>query len=139
MELKIMTKDVDSMIATLASLGERIVEVSADAATNEAEFLLPLTRDQVPVGPTGQLRLSGRVEKPDFEPDTLTAGVAYGGPAGAGLNDMDVDYALPVHEDLEARHPIGKAKYVEDVVRENIESGASSGRMSAEIISKLGL
>lgn len=133
MEVRNVTANVDAIIAGLFELGPEIVKVAAQAALHEAEYELPLTRERVPIGPTGQLRLSGRVEGPDFTASTLTAGIAYGGPAGAGLNDMDVDYALPVHEDLEANHPIGQAKFVESVVSEQLASGAAVDRMYDEI------
>lgn len=137
MEVSHVVADIDTIVAGLRTLGPEIVKVAAAAAVHEAEYELPLTRDQVPIGPTGQLRLSGRVEMPDFSSNVLTAGIAYGGPAGAGLNDMAVDYALPVHEDLEAKHPVGKAKFVEDVVNEQFASGGAVARMGAEMIEAL--
>lgn len=138
--MKVEVVDLDKVIARLAQLGEQVIGVATIAAYHEAEVEFPMTQDQVPIGPTGQLRLSGRIEGPDFsQGNELTVGIAYGGPPGSGLNDMDVDYAMQVHEDLEAHHPIGKAKYVEDVVRGELESGRAAERMGAEIIRKLGL
>jgi hypothetical protein len=132
--LTVEVLNIDETLAALASLGAKIVPLVAMAAMHEAEYELPLTRDRVPID-TGELRLSGRVEGPHMEGGvTATADIAYGGPPGSGgLNDVDVNYAIIVHEDLSARHPIGQAKYVESVVREEIASGRASKRMGAEI------
>lgn len=50
-----------------------------------------------------------------------TGVVGYGGngdPVNPKTGNRASDYMLAVHEDLTARHPIGKAKYLEDPVRE---------------------
>lgn len=107
------------------------------AARHEAEYELALTQEQVPVK-TGELKASGRVEGPDSSQKWLMANIYYGGPAGAGQNTVMVDYALAVHEDLYAFHPHGKAKYVEDPVRAERESGRMVERMAAEIKSRMG-
>lgn len=130
--------DINALIDSLEIVTEQTSLIAARAALHEAEYELPITRDRVPIGPTGQLRLSGRVQLVDSpEIDVLAVAIAYGGPPGAGLNDMEVDYALPVHENLTARHPIGEAKWVERTVREEMESGGAAGRMSREITAEL--
>jgi hypothetical protein len=93
------------------------------AVEAEAQYELALTQEEVPVD-TGALKASGRVE-PASEGLMIASVIAYGGD--------EVDYALIVHEDLEAHHPNGKAKYVEGPVREEMSSGRAVARMSADI------
>ena len=51
----------------------------------------------------------------------FTATIGYGGPKdrpNPRTGQMASEYMLQVHEDLEAKHPIGKAKFLEDPLRE---------------------
>lgn len=131
--------DVDKCIAALESLGPKVIHASEKAATAEAHREFRLTQHRVPYA-GGELQKSGRVEEIDYDSDTLTAGIAYGGHAGVARNTMDVDYALIVHEDLEAHHLFGRsAKYVENVVREEIENGRAADFMGAIIRKELGI
>lgn len=118
----------DELLAALETLDERIVGIVQEAALNEAKHEFPMTQEQVPVR-TGALKASGRVDLFEFEPGEVTAGIAYG--------NTEIDYAVIVHEDLEAFHPHGKAKFVEDVVRGEMESGHARERMAAEMAPKL--
>lgn len=124
---------------------EKIIEVFADkarlaafgAAEEEASYEFELTQELVPVR-SGQLKASGRVESATMAGSEVTAAIAYGGPAGAGRNTQDVDYAERVHEDLEAEHPNGgQAKYVEAVVQGEEASGRTATRMAEGISRRL--
>jgi hypothetical protein len=72
----------------------------------EAEVEMAEAKERTPVR-TGALRASGRVEP------LFGGGVrwAFGGPS--------VNYAVPVHENLEIFHPVGQAKYLESVLAES--------------------
>lgn len=51
----------------------------------------------------------------------FTAIIGYGGngdPINPKTGRAASDYMVVVHEDLQARHPVGKAKFLEDPVRE---------------------
>ena len=122
---------LEECMMAAASIGPLMMEAVGEAVTAETIYELGLTQEQVPVL-TGQLQLSGRVEAAD-EGFEIANAIAYGGPAGSGSNTENVDYALVVHEDLEAHHPHGNAKYVENVVRGEAESGRAFERMSADI------
>lgn len=128
--LTVEVVNLDKVINSLSALGGQIIAVAGDAAHQEADRVFPITQEQVPVN-THALQNTGRVEEVENEGDEITVSIAYG--------DADVDYALVVHEDLEAKHPHGKAKYVEDPVREELESGRSAAYMGAEIKARLGL
>lgn len=51
----------------------------------------------------------------------FSAEIGYGGngdPVNPSTGQKASEYAIYVHEDLEAQHPIGKAKYLEDPLKE---------------------
>ncbi len=70
----------------------------------EGERIMASSKKQVPVD-TGALRSSGIVEPPVVLADSVSVTLGYGGTA--------VPYALKVHEDLQARHTVGNALYLE--------------------------
>ena len=72
----------------------------------EANDIFNESQAQVPVA-TGTLRSSGEVSPPAVSAHQVSVEIGYGGAAA--------DYALPVHEKIEAYHaPPTKAKYLED-------------------------
>ena len=143
-------------MALLDSLTPKTLAAAMLAIDKETELLFERTQQLVPIGPTGQLSASGNTHKAAIEGGEMTAGISYGGPAGSGRSQTmivrlagtgssgkgshyqtleksqqigDVDYAVIVHEDLEAHHPMGQAKFVEQPVRGAMETGASLKRM----------
>lgn len=89
----------------------RLVPAKAGAALyQEAEVEMTESKRRVPVD-TGTLRASGHVQQSEMAADGVSVTMGYGGPA--------VDYALIVHEDLEAHHAVGEAKFLENVLRES--------------------
>lgn len=137
--LTIEVVNLDKVIGRLSSLGDEVIGAAHFAARQEAKREFPLTQERVPIA-SGELQKSGRVEEVDNEADEAVVAIAYGGPAGSGPDQsVDVDYAVVVHEDLEAHHPHGQAKYVESVVREELASGRAAERMAADIRHRLGL
>lgn len=80
---------------------------------------------RVPVD-TGELRDSGFFTEPRWEGNRVVANMGF-----------KADHALVVHEDLEAFHPHGEAKYMESVLN---ESGPHFGERVGEYVRKeLGL
>lgn len=76
----------------------------------------PETQQRVPVK-EGDLKATGRVTEPEVHGNTVTVRIAYGGQAP---NGREVDYAVYVHEDMEADHPNGgQAKFVSSVLNES--------------------
>ena len=67
-------------------------------------------KQRVPVR-FGILRDSGQVDDPRWEGDTLVIEYGFGGAAS--------EYAEKVHEDLDAYHDNGQAKYAESVINES--------------------
>jgi hypothetical protein len=81
----------------------------AAALHEEAEELMTEAKRRTPVD-TGALRSSGHVQTPDIDRDSVSVTMAFGGPAAP--------YAVYVHEDLTANHPVGQAKFLESVLTE---------------------
>lgn len=98
------TKEMQARAKTLSTAGKR----SMVRAVNEFDRQeLAESQKRVPVD-TGELKESGFYIPAYFEGDTVRGGVGYG-----------ADHALVVHEDLEAHHRIGQAKYLESVINES--------------------
>lgn len=119
-----------------AAASPAVMLACALAAKKEGDRLLALTQLEVPVD-TEELKKSGRVEGPIMTDKFQYVNIVYGGPAGAGRNTIDVDYAVYVHEDLYAQHKHGKAKFVEDPVRTERESGRTLENFKADIVPQL--
>jgi hypothetical protein len=92
------------------------MRVTAPNAVGRAmyeEFSIELTEAQqrTPVD-TGALRRSAFITQPEQEADgAITMRMGFGGPAAP--------YAVFVHEDLNALHPIGQAKFLESTLNES--------------------
>lgn len=81
------------------------------------EEIMAKSKPLVPVD-TGALRASGHVSLPEFHSSgQFSVTLGYGGVAG-GMVGGDVGYAVYVHENLEAHHTVGQAKYLEQPLRE---------------------
>lgn len=76
----------------------------------EAEIEMTESKRRVPVD-TGVLRASGHVTPPEYSGRTISVGLVFGGGAET--------YAIIVHEDLDAFHKVGQAKYLESVLNES--------------------
>jgi len=71
---------------------------------------------------TWTLVSSGYVKEPEYHANEVSVKLGYGGPEdkmNPKTHKMASDYMLTVHEDLMARHPVGKSKFFEDPVRRN--------------------
>lgn len=100
---------VEELLDRLDGATRRVMLAGSQEIRLQAEGIMTKSRRLVPVD-TGALRASGRVEDPNFETATrVVAELSYGGSAAP--------YALYVHEDLNARHSVGQAKYLEQPVR----------------------
>lgn len=94
-----------AFLRKLKSLGDRATTIVSGALFQEAEAIMTESKQQCPVD-TGALRSSGHVAPPETSGGRVVVTLGYGGPA--------VSYAIFVHENLTARHPVGKAKFLED-------------------------
>lgn len=107
---------LDKLAKLLSVGGQAATRATGRALRSEANAAFNESQRQVPVA-TGALRASGEVDGPNYLGNSeLEVTIGYGGAAGP--------YALIVHENLEAHHPVGKAKYLEDPVNEQIDGMA---------------
>lgn len=83
--------------------------VAQRALRAEAEVEMTEMKERTPVR-TGALRASGRVE--DLGGGEVGVRFLFGGPA--------IEYAAEVHENLDAFHRVGQAKYCESVLEESM-------------------
>ncbi len=123
--MKIYFPDLDRIQKALAASGPAGVKVAARALRNEAQEAFANSQDEVPVD-TGALKASGRI-RPEvgvFERgNEVYVELTYGGSA--------TEYSIYVHENLEANHPHGKAKYLEDPLTRQVTGIA--GRIADKI------
>ncbi len=104
-----------SITAVLSDYGERAAVSLGRQLYREGLGIMASSEGLVPVD-TSALRSSGYVQQPIRAGKTITVFLGYGGPA-AKINSKTGEstdgYALIVHENLEAFHPVGTAKYLE--------------------------
>jgi hypothetical protein len=98
-----------SMLKNLARLREQFPDHFAAALRKEAEIEATECKKRCPVQ-TGALRASIHVEGPTRDGRKIQARVVAGGPS--------LGYALTVHEDLDAYHKNGEAKFIERPLKE---------------------
>jgi len=100
----------DEMRAKLQRLAKRFPQEEEMALFQEAQIEMTESKKRVPVD-TGTLRASGHVLKPETKWGRTSVDLVYGGAAEK--------YAVIVHEDLEANHKVGQAKFLESVLMES--------------------
>lgn len=100
---------VDQVVKNLSRMAPWFQKELARALNEESEAMMALAKERTPVD-KGALRASGHVPLPDIKPTEITQTMGFGGPG--------VDYAIPVHENLTAHHPVGQAKFLESVIVE---------------------
>lgn len=104
-----------SISALLSQYGERAEKSLGAQLYREAQGIMASSQGLVPVD-TGALRSSGYVKEPEREGDQVVVTLGYGGPA-AKINPKSGEstdgYAIHVHENLDAVHKVGTAKFLE--------------------------
>lgn len=103
-------RGLDDALAKLTALGTALPAEAGKAMRAEAEIEMTEAKKRTP-WKTGALRASGHVTGPTQVGRNIEVKMLFGGPA--------VDYALAVHENLEAIHPHGQAKFLESVLLES--------------------
>lgn len=99
-----------AMKRRLANLKRTVPEQVEHALYLEAEIEVTEVKKRTPVD-KGTLRGTVHQEGPTRNFRRIYTLIVAGGPAAP--------YALFVHEDLEAHHPVGEAKFIESVVTES--------------------
>lgn len=105
MRMRLDVKGLRDMAKALQKEPDRARALLASAMTTEAERIMAQAKRLTPVD-TGALRASGHVQKPKVIPRTrIEVVLGFGGPS--------VPYAVYVHENLDAHHKVGQAKFLE--------------------------
>ena len=112
-----------AVIANLKKLAQECPESVARAMYTNAEFLMTESKKEVPVD-TGTARSSGFVDEPKITSSSISVTLGYGGPASKvnPKGGTAADYIEILHEDTQAHHTTGKAKFLEDPVRRNAKT-----------------
>lgn len=117
---------LDTLDRILERMGPQAAAAIGSALYEEGTEVLNRSQDIVPVD-TGDLKASGMVTEPDVHGSHVEVIVGYGGPA--------LDYALTVHEDMDAEHEEGTyAKYLETPALEAVVGMGE--RLTAHVISR---
>jgi hypothetical protein len=122
-------KGVSEMLSMLKRIQDKFPDRVAVAIYQEAQIEMTEAKRRTPVD-TGKLRASGQVAKPVREGNRISVTLSFGGAA--------IDYAIYVHENLEANHDSppfggGQAKFLESVLNE------SAPYMAARIAARIDL
>jgi hypothetical protein len=96
-------EEIEERLAVLRK-ADAIKRQAATQLFRDASAIMTVSQTLCPVD-TGTLRSTGHVQIPVIHGDIVTVLFGYGGPAAP--------YAVPVHENLRARHVNGTAKYLE--------------------------
>lgn len=108
----------------LRRVAERLHDAVPEALKVEGQVEVAEAKRRTPVN-THALKDTVRLEGPD---DNLRMRIVAGGQEARGV---DVDYAVYVHEDLDAHHEQGEAKFIESVVNE------SAPHMSQRLVKRI--
>lgn len=103
------------MVKALKDISAKFPDKVASALYVEGQIEMTESKRRCPVD-TGTLRASGFVAEPMRSGKNISVTLSYGGAAET--------YAIIVHEDLEANHRVGQAKFLESVLNESRSSMA---------------
>lgn len=126
--MKVTFTGTAALQAALERLARDVPQAVADALRAEAELEMTEAKERTPVD-LGNLQGSGHVSEPVIAGNVISVELAFGGPAAP--------YAVHVHENLEADHPVGRAKFLESTVMEAAPHMAE--RVGARVARTLGL
>ena len=102
------------LIRKLKALGPKALQVATGSLYRSAEEIMTDSKENyVPVD-TGALRGTGKVLPPVMEGNQVTVVLGYG--------DESVNYAVHVHENPDAYHPVGGWKYLEAPAKKAIKN-----------------
>ena len=105
----------EKLAARLQVLDKEMTQKTADALQKAGGEIIRIAIPKTPIA-TGELRARSFNEGPLQEGDKHTQVVGY--EKFAGDWDKDNAYAVQVHEDKEAKHKVGEAKFLEHAVQE---------------------
>jgi hypothetical protein len=105
----------EKLAARLQVLDKEMTQKTAEALRKAGGEIIRVAIPKTPIA-TGELRARSFNEGPLQEGDKHMQVVGF--EKHAGNWDKDNAYAVPVHENLEANHEVGEAKFLEHAVQE---------------------
>lgn len=124
--LRLEAPPLGRLVAATRAFAGDLRQAAASALRVEHELIMTDAKGYTPFD-TGALRGSGHVQPTQIVGAELVSTGGFGGPAAP--------YAVIVHEDLAARHPVGQAKFYERALTEG--SRGLAQRLAAGIRSRL--
>lgn len=112
----------DELRRVIRELGPRASRAVARALYQQGEVIMTEAKKRTPVD-TGALRASGHVHPLEITAGQVAVLLGFGGPSAP--------YAIYVHENLHAHHPVGQAKFLESAV---LEAASTLGARLAEVL-----
>lgn len=91
----------------------------AAALYTESELLMFKSKEEIPVD-TGAAKSSAHVDAPVISTNKVSIEFGYGGTAtkvNPKSGKPTTTYLIRIHEDMDMRHTVGKAKFLEDPVK----------------------
>lgn len=110
MSVELVVTGLNQLHAKLRALELAIPDEFGQALRAEAEIEMTEAKKRTPVL-TGVLRASGYVSGPMRQGKDVWVTLTFGGPAAP--------YAVHVHENVQALHHVGQAKFLESVINES--------------------
>lgn len=107
-EWKTTVVGLEAAFVAARAYGVDVAREMAAALYREGQRIRAASMEEVPVD-LGVLRSTAHVELSQATAGEVLVEIGYGGPAA--------QYALRQHEELDYRHTVGKAKYLEDPFR----------------------
>lgn len=107
---------VNEMVRTMKAIAKKFPDEVGAALYQEAQIEVTEMKRRTPVDTTpnaphpGNLRASLHAEKPQRSGNEISVIVATG---------MQAPYAIYVHENPDAHHPVGQYKFMESVINES--------------------
>lgn len=118
--------NVDAAVRALDVLADQFAGAVGPSLREEGEIEMTEAKRRTPVD-TSALRNSGHVTGPRYGGRDAEVRLVFGGPAAP--------YAIFVHEDMEAWHDVGQAKFLESTLLESEPYLAQ--RLARRILSKV--
>jgi len=109
-------KGVEALSRTLCNIADEVPREVGVALFREAQLIKTASIKRTPKD-LGTLRNTHEVMRPVISGHDVSVEISVGGPTAA--SPQGAGYALIVHEDLEARHTVGEAKFLEKSVNES--------------------
>lgn len=110
---------LSELLQALSRIRAELPNKLAGAVYMEAEEIMTESKKQIPVD-TAAAKNSGYVNEPEISGGDIKLEFGYGGTAtkiNRHTGEPTTTYLVPLHENLQARHTTGKAKFLEDPVK----------------------